>query len=66
MKLTCNQMILLLALYRGSPIANVAVGTKEHDFDRLRELGYVDDLDCITRAGDERVVKALTGVGLSA
>jgi hypothetical protein len=66
MKLTCNQMILLLALYRGSVIAHVATGTKEADFNRLRELGYVDGLDCITRAGDERVVKALAGVGVAA
>ncbi|MEZ2310792.1 hypothetical protein AB6809_29530 [Paraburkholderia sp. RCC_158] len=62
MRLTCNQLILLLALYRGSPVASVACGTKEADFKRLRELGYVDELDCMTRAGDERVVKALTGV----
>jgi hypothetical protein len=66
MKLTCNQMMILLALYRGSPIADVAVGTRVGDFERLRRLGYVDSLDCITRAGDERVVKALSGVGVAA
>jgi hypothetical protein len=62
MRLTCNQMILMLALYRGSPVASVACGTKESDFVLLRELGYVGALECLTRAGNERVVKALAGV----
>ena len=60
-RLTCNQLMLLLALHRGSPIAAVAMGTRDTDLKHLRELGYVDTLACLTTAGSLRVVKALTG-----
>jgi len=61
MKLTCNQMMLLLALYRGSPIDAVACGTKEDDLKKLRRMGYVNDQDQVTHNGDKRVSVALTG-----
>ncbi|MDP9155316.1 MAG: hypothetical protein M3O74_13810 [Pseudomonadota bacterium] len=63
MRLTCNQLIILLALYRGSPVRHVTVGTSDRDFEVLKREGYTDDMRCITSAGNVRAVKALNGLG---
>ncbi|MBF3563878.1 hypothetical protein ACX84T_09385 [Burkholderia pseudomallei] len=59
MRLTCNQLMILLALYRGSRVEDVECGTREHDFMTLYQLGYIDMQDSITPLGDERVRHAL-------
>lgn len=61
-RLTCNQLMLLLALYRGSQVSEVAAGTLKHDFDLLFSLGYTDAIHCLTSAGQVRVVRALNGL----
>lgn len=63
-RLTCNQLILLCALYRGSPVSDVACGTLKDDFDTLFALGYTDAMHCLTPAGNVRVVRALNGLAV--
>jgi hypothetical protein len=63
-RLTCNQLMLLLALHRGSQVSDVAVGTLTVDFDVLFSLGYTDAMHCLTTAGRVRVVRALTGLAV--
>jgi hypothetical protein len=63
-RLTCNQMMVLLALYRGSQVSDVAAGTLKHDFDILFSFGYTDAIHCLTSAGQFRVVRALNGLAV--
>jgi hypothetical protein len=56
--LTCNQLMILLACYRGSQLSDVAVGTFEKDVRWLTSLNYLDN-GALTEAGSYRVEQAL-------
>ena len=40
-KLTCNQMMILLAIYRGTLEQELKVGTFSDDLDKLIKIGYI-------------------------
>lgn len=62
MKLTCNQMVLLLQLYRGLKEQDKQIGTFNADLRYLQSQGLVEadaDNDGLTTKGHDRVQRAL-------
>lgn len=60
-RLTCNQMICLLAAYRGTLEVDEGVGTRRDDLAHLRANGLLDGAHRVTEKGEWRVKKALKG-----
>lgn len=62
-KLTCNQLMLLCSLYRGTHAEELRIGTHDKDLHHLHQLGYVDPEDnAITPLGNARVQAACGGL----
>jgi hypothetical protein len=61
MRLTCNEMMTLLACYRGTFAHEFAIGTRWQDTYNLRQLGLLDTELHVTAVGQMWVEKALHG-----
>ena len=59
--MTSNQMILLLAIYRGTENQELVIGTRQHDLDTLTSMGLIDMSleDPLTDAGNDHVLRVL-------